>query len=477
MLVKPLECFAECDIAGYEVYEGKKISPISPAFLKDKSCVMTTKIPATEIAAVAVAPTNLSSPVRQGIFLYLGILIVLLAFGGPSGGLIDIPISFFLKNKLQLKADEAANFRLMAAIPLYLSVVFGFARDIWNPFGMKDRGFILLFGGLSAFLYLLFAFTPMTYLTLLVAVVILTASSQFIVSAQNGLTSTIGQQHSMTGQISAAWNVFLSIPTVGAFLIGGTLSGLLEDKNLDQAISILFLVGAGIMITVTLYAFWKPRSVFNNVDVEKAAGAHPIQDLKRLVRHWPIYPALLIWLLWNFAPGSTTPLQYHLQNTLHATDAQWGQWNAIYTASFIPTFIVFGFLCRRFPLRQLLMWGTAIAIPQMVPLLFIHSVMGALIVAIPIGLMGGIATGAYLDLIIRSSPRGLQGTTFMMASSLYFFALRFGDVLGANLYNNYGGFVVCVIAITVVYALILPILLLVPKELIATADGQIALTE
>jgi hypothetical protein len=29
-------------------------------------------------------------------------LIVLLAFGGPSGGLIDIPISFFLKNKLQL---------------------------------------------------------------------------------------------------------------------------------------------------------------------------------------------------------------------------------------------------------------------------------------------------------------------------------------------------------------------------------------
>ena len=46
--------------------------------------------------------------------------------------------------------------------------------------------------------------------------------------------------------------------------------------------------------------------------------------MKRLVRHWPIYPAMLIWLLWNFAPGSTTPLQYHLQNTLHATDAQWG---------------------------------------------------------------------------------------------------------------------------------------------------------
>jgi len=34
------------------------------------------------------------------------------------------------------------------------------------------------------------------------------------------------------------------------------------------------------------------------------------------------------------------------------------------------------------------------------------------------------------------------------------------------------GFLYCVIAITVVYALILPVLLLIPKELLATADGQ-----
>ena len=57
------------------------------------------------------------------------------------------------------------------------------------------------------------------------AVVLLTASFLFVASAQNGLTSVIGQQHAMTGQVSAVWNVFLSIPTVGALLIGGKLSG------------------------------------------------------------------------------------------------------------------------------------------------------------------------------------------------------------------------------------------------------------
>jgi MFS family permease len=423
-------------------------------------------------AAAAVVATTLPSSVRQRIFLYLAILIVLLAFGAPFGGLMDIPISFFLKNKLHLEANEVAKFRLMAAVPLYLSFIFGFIRDMWNPFGMQDRGFMLLFGTISAGLYVFFAFTPITSLTLLIAVVLLTASFLFVASAQNGLTSVIGQQHAMSGQISAMWNIFASVPAIAALLIGGVLSDVLEHTNADQAARILFLVGAAIMATVAIYGLWKPRSVFDNVRAEHGTAVHRLKDFKRLVRHWPIYPALLIWLLWNFAPGSATPLQYYLQNTLHARDAEWGQWNAIFAASFIPTFMVFGFLCQRFPLKTLLLWGTVIAVPQMVPLLFIHSVTGALIAAVPIGLMGGVATAAYLDLIIRSCPRGLQGTTLMMSSGLFFISSRFGDVLGTNLYDHYGGFFACVIAITVVYALILPALLLVPKRLIATADGQ-----
>jgi MFS family permease len=416
--------------------------------------------------------TILSSSVRQRICLYLGALIVLLAFGGPYGGLIDIPISFVLKNKLHLNPHEVAEFRLVAAFPLYFSFIFGFIRDMWNPFGMRDRGFMLLFGVINTGLYIFFAFTPITYATLLVALVLLTISFLFVASAQNGLTSMIAQQHAMTGQISAVWNIFASIPTVASLLIGGTLSSMLEGSNADEAARILFLVGAAIMATVAVYAAWKPRSVYDNVRPKHGITPYPLKDVQRLVRHWPIYPALLIWLLWNFAPGLTTPLQYYLQNTLHTTDAQWGQWNAIFAASLVPTFMVFGLLCRRFALKTLLFCGTVIAVPQMVPLLFIHSITGALIAAVPIGLMGGVATAAYLDLLIRSCPRGLEGTTLMMSGSLFFIASRFGDVLGTNLYDHYGGFAVCVIAITVVYALILPTLLLVPQHLIATTDGQ-----
>ena len=96
-------------------------------------------------------------------------------------------------------------------------------------------------------------------------------------------------------------------------------------------------------------------------------------DLKRLVADRLARRALLIWTLWNLAPGSATPLQFYIQDLLGGTTGQWGQWNALYTAAFIPTFLLFGILCSRVAFQDLLRWGTLIAIPQFVPLLVVGS--------------------------------------------------------------------------------------------------------
>jgi Na+/melibiose symporter-like transporter len=433
---------------------------------------MTTRHPPAVVTHVIAAHTALSPVARRRILLYLGVLTVLVTFGQPSGGLIGVPITFFLKNKLHLTAQELADYLLVAAIPVYLSIAFGFIRDIWSPFGMGDRGFLMLFGASTACLFALFAFMPVSFNMLLIANVMLTTSFLFVASAQNGLASTIGQQHAISGQISTVWNIFTSLPNVAALLLGGSLSSLLETENASQAIRTLLLGGAAIMALVAAYGLLRPKSLFDNLSSERVGTVEPIKDIQRLIRHWPIYPALLIWSLWCFAPGSETPLQYYLQDTLHASDAVWGQWNAISEASYIPTYIVFGLLCRRFPLKTLLFWGTVIAVPQLVPLLFVHSAAAALIAAVVMGLMGGIATAAYMDLIIRSCPPGLQGTMLMTSGALTVIVSRFGDVLGTFLYQEYAGFTVCIVAITVVYALILPVLFLVPNELVVTADGQ-----
>ena len=424
--------------------------------------------------AAAVTPTALPDRQRFQVLGYLGALALLVGFGSPSGGLISVPVTFLLKNKLHLAPHESANFQLVAAIPLYLAFLFGFARDRWNIFGRKDRGMLMLFGAICAATYAAFAFAPATYWGLMAAVIAATLAYNFVHAAQQGLASQVSRQHEMTGQVGALWNVFLVLPFLITYLLGGMLSQSLEGRAAPMAARILFLVGAAVMAAVALYAAWRPRVVFDHLKAEPDAGS-AWGDLKRIARHWPVYPALACWFLFSFAPGANTPLQYYLQNTLHATDTQWGEYNAFFAAGFIPTTLLFGWLCRRFTLRTLLIWGTVIAIPQMVPLYFIRSVDQALVAGGLIGLLGGLATPAYIALFIRAAPPGLQGTTVMMANCLYWVAIRFGDVLGTHLYEGGGGgtsgFGICVIAITVAYALILPTIFLVPRRLIDTPDA------
>jgi hypothetical protein len=212
------------------------------------------------IAPAVAIPAGADRPTQRRIFLYLGILIFLLSFGSPSAGLIDIPIGFFLKNKLHLQAHEVAIFRLVAAIPVYLAFIFGFIRDTHSPFGMGDRGYLMLFGAPTAFIYVLLALVPFSYESLLAAMALIMVFYIVVASAQEGFTSIIGQQLAMSGQISAVWNVVRSIPAIVALLLGGLFSNRLEHLGGDKAARMLFLFGGVCMAAVVAYALSPQRS-------------------------------------------------------------------------------------------------------------------------------------------------------------------------------------------------------------------------
>ena len=162
-----------------------------------------------------------------------------------------------------------------------------------------------------------------------------------------------------------------------------------------------------------------------------------------------------------------------MSDALHGSDFQWGAWNAVFYGSFLPVYVGYGFLCQRFTLRTLLWVGFGLAVFQMTPLLFVHTAWGAVIAAVPMGMMGGIAQAALIDLAIRSCPPKLQGTMMMLiTATIYYIAVRFGDRFGAFIYDGHGGFLAAVWITILIYALILPVILLVPKRLIGTRDGE-----
>jgi MFS family permease len=434
----------------------------------------------TEIAADAATPdAGLEAPVilpraqRLQILAYCGALLLLFNLAAPYSGLIGIPISFVLKNKLHLGANQLAQFNLWIGIPLYLSFIFGFVRDRWSPAGAGDRGHLILFGSTSAAIYVGCAFVTPTYVMLLIGLLVVTASVQFVASAANALISEASQTHLMTGQASSIFNISVCLPAIAAFF-GGMLSDQLEGEALTTAVRALFLVAAALMVAIVLLGAVGPKWLFAEARPKSAARTGPLADIGRLLRTWAIYPPLIMLLLWDFGPAIGTALQYHLANELHASDAQVGAFYALFFAASVPTLILYGYLSQRIALGRLLLLGTVFAIFQMIPLLFVNSIDGALIAAVVMGLLGGLASGAYIDLAIRSCPPGLQGTMMMLVVTVYWVAVRFGDLWGTDIYEHGGGFLMAIIATTGVYVLILPVLPFAPKRLVSSSDGQAA---
>ena len=410
---------------------------------------------------------NGSSRASQ-VFLYFGPLTFLIYLGLPHGYLLDIATSYMLKNHLHATATQVAMFRLLTAIPVYASFIFGLTRDLWNPLGMRDRGFFLLFAPATAAVFVWMALSPLSYLGLFLGMSLVMLSFRFIAAAYQGLIALVGQENLMSGRLSAMWNIVSSFP----YIAGAFASGYISEH---LAPGPTFILVAALTLLIALQGLWKPRAVFNHAyDQPLARGADLLGDVKRLLRHRAIYPAILVMFLFQFSPGSNTPLQFFLTDKLHGSDAVYGYYNGIFAAAFIPVFFLYGYLCKKVSLEKLLWWGTIITVPQMIPLAFIHSANLALVMAVPIGLMGGVAAAAYYDLAIRSCPPGLQGTLMMMVDGFYQLSYRGGDLLGAKIYSSSPahGFLYCVIATTAVYAFILPVLLLIPKELIATTDGE-----
>ncbi len=401
------------------------------------------------------------------MFLYFTPLTLLVFLVLPNGFLLDIATSFMLKNQVRASPAQVANFRLLTAVPVYLSFFFGLARDLWNPFGLRDRGLFIIFGAITAIVFLLMMSLPLSYWGLLVSMFVVMLSFGFVAAAARGLLALISQEQLMSGRLSALWNAVSSAPYVFGAIAAGYLSGLPPART--------FGLVAVLSAAIALYGFCKPSAVFGHAyDLPSAQGANLVGDLKRLVTHRAAYPAVLLVCLSQFTPGFNTPLQFYLANTLHVPDWVYGDFQGIQLAGYIPAAAVYARLCTRFPLRILLWVATLSWLPAAIPLLFIHSGASALWFAVPLGLTNGFVFTTFWDLSMRSCPPGLQGALMMLVAGMYELAYRGGDFVGTQIYASSAthGFTYCVVAATATSILMLAVLPLIPREIIATTDGE-----
>lgn len=333
------------------------------------------------------------------MFLYFTPLTLLVFLVLPNGFLLDIATSFMLKNQVRASPAQVASFRLLTAVPVYLSFFFGLARDLWNPCGLRDRGLFMIFGTLTALVFLSMTLLPLSYRGLFCSMFLVMISFGFVAAAARGLLALISQEQLISGRLSALWNAVSATP----YVFGAFCAGLLTASPPVYTFGLVAVLSAAIAV----YGLWKPRELFGHAyDLPLAQGTTLLGDLKRLVTHRAVYPAVLLVCLCQFMPGFNTPLQFYLANELHAPDWVYGDFQAILLAGYIPAAAVYARLCTRFPLRTLLWWAGLLWLPAAIPLLLIHSSASALSFAVPIGIIRADAGGAPADTRADHCNRG-----------------------------------------------------------------------
>jgi len=395
------------------------------------------------------------------IIVYFGILNLVLVLASP-GGMLGIPISYLLKDHFHLGPVQTATFWAVTSSPFCVAFLFGFLRDRFRSSFGGDRGWLALGSAAAVICYLCLALIDLDLRALTVLVLIVFVCFVFMSAAAGAMLTAVAQARLMSGRLSTTSQSGTFVPGVLAALAGGWIVSHLSVRGTFVAAAAI----SGFVLIQMMVSINPEATIRSDSRPESSLAA-----LKRAATYRPIWTASLIWFLWSFSPGYQTPMFYHLTNTVKISPQAFGVFSALFLGFNLPTMLLYGALCRRFPFSRWLWWGTVLGILQPAVMLCALGTRSAMLVGVIGGLMSGLGQVAFLDLVIRSCPRGLEGTGIMLATAAYVFAINLGNVFGSWIYAQ-GGFSTAMFITAVSTALILPVIWIVPPAITASREGE-----
>ena len=159
----------------------------------------------------------------------------------------------------------------------------------------------------------------------------------------------------MSGRVSAVWSIFAALSGVTTFCAGGKFSDLLEGRIRRLAALACFFAGSGVLTrSVRYYAPWRPKAVFYDQCPPRTRrrpmpARRPNQAGEALADLSGAGDLAVL----EFRSWRQTPLQFHLQNELHAPDRVLGRMERHFRRLLYPDLPALWLYLPAFQLRTL----------------------------------------------------------------------------------------------------------------------------
>jgi len=398
--------------------------------------------------------------IHAAIVIIAGVLATTLAQTQLLG---RIPLQNLLKNELHADRSANAAFFFWAILPWYFKPVAGILTDAFPLFGSRRRSYILISTTLAVLSWLVLALTPQQYYALLWVAIAINTFMVIASTVVGGYMVEIAQATAGSGRLTA----IRQFVQQACYIINGPVAGYLASIAFGWTAAacggILFL-----LVPVTIVFLHEQRDRTDSRELLDNAR----KQLTKIGTAGTMWGAAGLMALFYVAPGLYTAVFYKQQNDLHLNTEAQGFLQLISGIGGVTAAVGYGYLCRRWNLRRMLVACLVSGTAANLAYLFYTSAARARVVEGFNGFGYTLAELALMDLAVRATPAGSEGLGFSLMMSVRNLALFGTDWIGSKLMDQYHfSFNSLVVSNAATTLLAVPFIFLLPRLIVSQKDG------
>ena len=398
------------------------------------------------------------------VMMLVGIGYLFFIFSDHRDGILRLAMKTILKDQLHLDPTKMASFFAIASMAWYFKPLAGLLTDNFPLLGTRRKGYLVAASLLAGIFWIILAFTPTSYGSMLALLVILNIGLVIGQTTLGGMLVQYGQEYKATGQMSSIRNAAENLGVLLSALVSGWIASNFIRPGMAIAGVLLFL-----LVGFFIKYHQEPKITVPNTGAAKAT----LLQFKKLFTSKTMWIATAFWMLVRFTPGFQTPLYFHQTDHLKLSQEFIGVLTFINAGTALVGSFAYIYLCRKFPLRTLLYFGVTLSVISAFCFLGYNSQLGAILVESASGLGTGMAFLAILDLLARSTPKGCEALGYALIFSFGNISLQMSDVWGSSWFEQFGkSFTPMVWINSGTSALVLLAIPFLPKSLVAHTDGH-----
>ncbi len=405
--------------------------------------------------ALAPALTNVT------ILIVVGVLATTL---GQPFVLGRLPLQNLLKNELHIGRAANAAFFFWAGLPWYFKPIAGVLTDAFPLLGSRRKSYILISSALAILAWAGLLITPHTYGDLLWACIVISVFMVVASTVVGAFMVEAAQAGAGSGRLTAIRQFVEQVCLIIRGPASGYLASIAFGWTAGACGAVMFL-----LVPVTALLLAERRAEVRSSELLGAAA----DQLKAIAGAKTMWAVAGLMLLFYAAPGISTAVFYVQQNDLKMSTQGQGVLGLIYGVSGIAAAVSYGFACRRWSLRPLLLLCLLGAGAGGFSLLFYGTIAQAQAATAVKAFGYTLAELALMDLAIRATPRGSEGLGFSLLMSVRNVILFASDWLGSAMLEKFHlSFSTLVIVNSAATLVILPAVLFLPRVLVRGRDRE-----